>query len=329
MPIWYLDSGCSRHMTGDKKLLSSFKAKSGGAVTFGDNMQGQIKGYGELSRGNISVSEVAYVDRLKHNLISISKLCDHAFDLKFQETHCSLLHSKTSQEILRADRKGNVYRMNFSKHIKTDSEKLCLVSLNSEDVWLWHKKFSHLNFSSLDKLVKLNLVKGLPSLKFNKDHLCSACEMGKMKRSSHKTKSDNNCPKPLHMLHVDLCGPISVLFDTKFQKLRSDNGTEFRNAKINSYLSEEGITLIFSAARTPQQNGVVERKNKTLVEAARTMLAGSDLPTNFWAEAVEQPVSLKIELQLSKDSRKHLTNSLTIGNLMLNISMFLDADVLF
>ncbi|KAI3735537.1 hypothetical protein L6452_15038 [Arctium lappa] len=126
--------------------------------------------------------------------------------------------------------------------------------------------------------------------------------MGKMKRSSHKTKSDNNFPKPLHMLHVDLCGPISVqslsgkkyilvlideysrytwigfiraksdvpdilirllkrlqvLFDTKVQKLRSDNGTEFRNAKINSYLSEEGITPNFSAARTPQQNGVAE-----------------------------------------------------------------------
>ncbi|KAI3771213.1 hypothetical protein L6452_02372 [Arctium lappa] len=273
MPIWYLDSGCSRHMTGNKELLSSFKAKSGGAVTFGDNKQGQIKGYGEISRGNVSISKVAYVDGLKHNLISISQLCDHGFNVKFQRKHCSLLHSES---------------------------------------------------------VKLNLVKGLPSLKFNKDHLCSACEMGKMKRSSHKTKSENNCPRPLHMLHVDLCGPISVqslagkkyilvlidefsrytwiefiraksdvpeilirllkrlqvLFNSKVQKLRSDNGTEFRNAKINSYLSEEGITPNFSAARTPQQNGVVERKNRTLVEAARTMLAESNLSTNFWAEAI-------------------------------------------
>ncbi|KAI3692839.1 hypothetical protein L6452_32663 [Arctium lappa] len=157
MPIWYLDSGCSRHMTGNKELLSSFKAKSGGTVTFGDNKQGQIKGYGELSRGNVSVSKIAYVDGLKHNLISISQLCDHGFN---------------------------------------------------------------------------------------------------------------------------------VLFSSKVQKLRSDNGTEFRNAKINSYLSDEGITPNFSAVRTPQQNGVVERKNRTLVEVARTMLAESDLSTNFWAEAV-------------------------------------------
>ncbi|KAI3714929.1 hypothetical protein L6452_21891 [Arctium lappa] len=309
---------------------TSDTTKSGGAVTFGDNVQGQIKGYGELSRGNVLVSKVAYVDGLKHNLISISQLCDHGFDVKFQRKYCSLLHSESGQELLRADRKGNLYRMNFTKIKDTDSEKLCLVSLNSEEVWLWHKKFSHLNFSSLDKLVKLNLVKGLPSLKFNKDHLCSACEMGKMKRSSHKTKSEKNCHRPLHMLHVDLCGPISiqslavkkyilvlidefsrftwiefiraksdvpeilirllkrlqVLFSSKVQKLRSDNGTEFKNAKINSYLSEEGITPNFSASRTPQQNGVVERKNRTLVEAARTMLAGSDLSTIFWAEAV-------------------------------------------
>ncbi|KAI3729602.1 hypothetical protein L6452_18263 [Arctium lappa] len=254
-----------------------------GEVTFGNNLQGQIKGYGELSRGNVSVSKFTYVDGLKHYLISISQLCDHGFEVKFQRKYCSLLHSESGQELLRPDIK-----------------------------------------------VKLNLVKGLLSLKFNKGHLCSSWEMGKMKRSSHKTESENNCPRPLHMLHVDLCGSISiqslagkkyilvlidefsrftwiefiraksdvpeilirllkrlqVLFSSKVQKLRSDNGTEFKNDKINSYLLEERITPNFSAARTPQQNGVLERKNRTLDEAVRTMLGGSDLSTNFWAEAV-------------------------------------------
>ncbi|KAI3702156.1 hypothetical protein L6452_27882 [Arctium lappa] len=121
MPIWYLYSGCSRHMTGDKELLSSFKAKSGGAVTFGDNMQGQIKGYGELSRGNVSVSKVAYVDGLKHNLISISQLCDHGFDVKFQRKYCSLLHSESGQELLRADRKD----LPIKPKVKTTALDLC------------------------------------------------------------------------------------------------------------------------------------------------------------------------------------------------------------
>ncbi|KAI3685611.1 hypothetical protein L6452_34862 [Arctium lappa] len=221
MPIWYLDSGCSRHITGNKELLSSFKAKSGGAVTFGDNKQGQIKGYGELSRGNVAVSKVAYVDGLKHNLISISQLCDHGFDVKFQRKYCSLLHSESGQEMLRADIKGKKYI-------------LVLIDEFSRYIWI---EFIRAKSDVPDILIRL------------------------LKR-------------------------LQVLFSSKVQKLRSDNGTEFRNAKINSYLSEEGIIPNFSAARTPQQNGVVERKNRTLVEAARTMLAESDLSTNFWAEAV-------------------------------------------
>ncbi|KAI3685255.1 hypothetical protein L6452_34494 [Arctium lappa] len=155
--------------------------------------------------------------------------------------------------------------------------------------------------------------------------------MGKMKRSSHKTKSENNCPRPLHMLHVDICGPISiqslagkkyilVLFSSKVQKLRSDNGTEFKNAKINSYLSEEGITPNFSAARTPQQNGVVERKNITLVEAARTMLAGSDLSTNFWAEAVATACFTKNRSTIVKRFQK--TSYELINNRKPNVKYF-------
>lgn len=79
---------------------------------------------------------------------------------------------------------------------------------------------------------------------------------------------------------------IQVLFDCRIQKLRSDNGIEFKNSTIDAYLTQEGISQNFSAARTPQQNGVVERRNRTLVEAARTMLTASGLPTNFWAEAI-------------------------------------------
>ncbi|KAJ9552865.1 LOW QUALITY PROTEIN: hypothetical protein OSB04_016910 [Centaurea solstitialis] len=141
-------------------------------------------------------------------------------------------------------------------------------------------------------------VKGLPNIKFEKDHLCSACEMGKLRRSSHKTKSDPSYDKPLQMLHVDLYGPFAVqgleerskfwfsLMNSHVRVMRSDNGTEFKNSIIEEYLAYVGITYNFSAPRTPQQNGVVERKNRTLVEAARTMLNASGLPLTFWAEAV-------------------------------------------
>ena len=94
-------------MTGNKELLTSFKNKMGSAVTFGGDNGGQIKGYGTLVNGNVSVSEVAYVEGLNHNLLSISQLCDHGFDVNFKKKYCSLLLSESGQELLRADRKGD------------------------------------------------------------------------------------------------------------------------------------------------------------------------------------------------------------------------------
>ncbi|KAI3729858.1 hypothetical protein L6452_18529 [Arctium lappa] len=316
-------------MTGDRGLLSSYKEKHReGSVTFGDNKKGQIKGYGIIAKGDIDVNKVAYVDGLKHNLLSVSQLCDNGLDVMFKRQYCSLLKEDTTTELLRAKRRGDLYLMDFKSTNR--EEKLCLVSSKNEEAWLWHNRFCHLNFHTLNKLVKLELVSGLPSIRFDKDHLCSACEMGKLKRAAHKAKSDISCTRPLQMLHVDLCGPISVqslggkkyilvlidefsrytwvefvrkksdvpevlinlikriqvLYDYRVQRIRSDNGTEFKNSTIDAYLSTEGISQNFSAARTPQQNGVVERKNRTLVEAARTMLNASGLSISFWAEAI-------------------------------------------
>nr|GFB91600.1 retrovirus-related Pol polyprotein from transposon TNT 1-94 [Tanacetum cinerariifolium] len=169
-------------------------------------------------------------------------------------------------------------------------------------------------------------VKGLPKMKFEKDHLCSACEQGKIHRKHHKSKMSFASNKPLYLLHMDLCGPMRVQSNNgkryvlvvvddysrykwvfflhskdeafeliisfikktqvnlqlQVQRVRTDNGTEFKNKTLD----EVGITQQFSAARTPQQNGVVERRNRTLVEAARTMLTFANLPSFLWAEAI-------------------------------------------
>ncbi|KAJ9536421.1 hypothetical protein OSB04_un000398, partial [Centaurea solstitialis] len=197
---------------------------------------------------------------------------------------------------------------------------ICLLTKASkEDSWLWHQRLCHQNFKDMNKLVSKRLVKGLPETRLSKDTLCPACEQGKMKRSSHPPKMDSNNKSPLNMIHMDLCGPtrteslarkkymlvlvdaaksdaadriiafikwIQVLLGRRVKILRSDNGTEFRNANLQSFLEDVGISHNFSAVRTPQQNGVVERKNRTLVEAARSMMAHSGVPQSFWAEAV-------------------------------------------
>ncbi|KAJ9557321.1 hypothetical protein OSB04_011935 [Centaurea solstitialis] len=245
------------------------------------------------------MNQVSYVDGLKHNLINVSQLCDNGLDVMFKIKFCIMYKASKLIEVMRASRRGDLYLMCFDT-LEAKEEISLVSSVKNEDAWLWHTKFCHLNFHTLDKLVRLKLVKGLPNIKFEKDHLCSTCEMGKIGRSSHKTKSDPSYDKPLQMLHVDLCGPIAVqsfggrkyilrlqvLHDSQIKVLRSDNGTEFKNAVVEEYLASVGITHNFSAPRTPQQNGVVERKNRTLVEAARTMLNAFGLPLTFWAEAV-------------------------------------------
>ncbi|GJQ90134.1 retrovirus-related pol polyprotein from transposon TNT 1-94 [Tanacetum coccineum] len=211
------------------------------------------------------------------------------------------------------------------------SSLICLLSKATKTKsWLWHRRLSHLNFGAINHLARHSLVRGLPKLKFEKDHLCSACAMGKSKKKPHKPKSEDTNQEKLYLLHMDLCGPMRVAsvngkkyilvivddysrftwvkclrskdeapdFIIKFLKMiqvrlkvpvrriRTDNGTEFVNQTLREYYEKVGISHETSVARSPQQNGVVERRNRTLIEAARTMLIYAKAPLFLWAEAV-------------------------------------------
>ncbi|KAJ9539123.1 LOW QUALITY PROTEIN: hypothetical protein OSB04_031856 [Centaurea solstitialis] len=326
--MWYVDSGCSRHMTGYKELLHNYVERPGGTVSFGNKTTGVIKGYGILTNGKVSIKKVLYVEGLSHNLFSASQFCDGYNIVLFSIINCLIINSD-GVEIFEGRRFYNLYVVDFP--VIDSSKPVCLFSKATKgESWLWHRRFSHQNFSDISKLANGGLVKGLPKLTFDRDSLCPACQMGKMKRSSHKSKTESSCQSPLEMLHMDLCGPmriqsisgkkyilvmvdeysrytwleflrmkseapeliikfikrIQVLLQLPVRKIRSDNGTEFKNATLDAYLTSVGISHNFSGAYTPQQNGVVERRNRTLVEAARTMLAYSGLPLTFWAEAV-------------------------------------------
>nr|GEV47991.1 copia protein [Tanacetum cinerariifolium] len=130
--------------------------------------------------------------------------------------------------------------------------------------WLWHQRLYHLNFDTINDLAKNYLVSGLPNFKYTKEHMFPFCEQGKSKRVSHLPKPIPNSKQRLHLLHMDLCGPMQVA---------SINGkrTEYKNHVLKEYFDSLGITHETSAEKTPQQNGVVERKNRTLVEDARTI----------------------------------------------------------
>ncbi|GJV08285.1 putative ribonuclease H-like domain-containing protein [Tanacetum coccineum] len=182
----------------------------------------------------------------------------------------------------------------------------------------------------MNKLVRGNLVRGLPLKIFENDHSCVACQKGKQHKAFCKAKLVKSIRKPLHMLHMDLFGPTNVKslmkksyclvvnddfsifswvfffatkdetsgilktfitkienqLDYKAKVIRRDNGTEFKNSVMNYFCEMKGIKREFSIARTHQQNGVAKRRNRILIEATRTMLVDSKLPTTFWAEAV-------------------------------------------
>ncbi|GJR94082.1 putative ribonuclease H-like domain-containing protein [Tanacetum coccineum] len=233
-------------------------------------------------------------------------MCDKKNSVLFNDTECIVLSPNfklidESQVLLRVPRKNNMYSVDL-KNIVLKGGLTCLFAkATSDESKLWHRRLGHLNFKTMNKLVKGNLVRGLPSKLFENDQTCVACQKGKQHRASCKSKTENSISLPLHLLHMDLFGPTFVkslmkkmyclvvtddYIDHKVKVIRCDNGTEFKNREMNQFCEMKGILRQFSVARTPQQNRVAERRNMTLIEAARTMLADSKLPTTFWAEAV-------------------------------------------
>ncbi|GJR27572.1 retrovirus-related pol polyprotein from transposon TNT 1-94 [Tanacetum coccineum] len=278
--------------------------------------------------GNVIISRFYYIEGLGHNLFSIGQFCDADLEVAFQKNTC-FIRDLEGVDILLGSRNTNLYIISLDGMLKSSS--ICLLSKASKTKsWLWHRRLSHLNFGTLNKLAKDGLARGIPRLKFQKDHLCSACALGKSKKTSHQPKAEDTNQEKLYLLHMDLCGPmhvasingkryilvivddysrftwvrflktkdeapaaiikciknIQVRLKATVRNVRTDNGTEFVNQTLREWYENVGISHQTSVARTPQQNGVVERRNRTLVEAARTMLIFSKALLFLWAEAI-------------------------------------------
>nr|GEY85749.1 hypothetical protein [Tanacetum cinerariifolium] len=191
-------------------------------------------------------------------------------------------------------RQHNMYSIDLN-NIVPHRDLTCLVAKASVDeCMLWHRRLGHLNFKTMNKLVRYNLVRGLPTKCFKNDHTCTACLKGKQHKAS-LTDDFSRFTWTFFLKSKDetsgilkkFINKIENLKDLKVKIIRCDNrGREFRNKEMNDFCSQKGIKREFSNARTPQQNGVAERRNRTLIESARTMLADAKLPVTFWAEAV-------------------------------------------
>ncbi|GJT38745.1 retrovirus-related pol polyprotein from transposon TNT 1-94 [Tanacetum coccineum] len=276
----------------------------------------------------VTISRVYYVEGLGHNLFSVGQFCDADLEVAFQKTTC-FIQNLEGVDLFSGSRDTNLYTISLDDMLKTSS--ICILSKALKTKrWLCHLRLSHLNFGTLNKLAKDGLARGIPKLKFQKDHLCSACALGKSNKSSHQPKDEDTNQEKLYLLHMDLCGlmrmesinekkyilvivddysrftwvrflrskdeapdaiikcikNIQVCLNATVYNVRTNNEKEFVNQTHRDFYENVSISHQTSVARTPKQNGVVERRNQTLVEAARTMLIFSKAHMFLWAEAI-------------------------------------------
>nr|GEX79879.1 retrovirus-related Pol polyprotein from transposon TNT 1-94 [Tanacetum cinerariifolium] len=212
--LWIIDSGCSKHMMGNRALLTNFVEKFLGTVRFGNNDFAMIDGYGDVVIGSMMIKRVYYIEGLGHTLFSVGQFCNQGFEVAFRKSAC-FVRNENSADLLTGDRLSNLYTIALNE-IASNSYSCLLAKASSSQSWLWHQRLSHLNFSRINNLVKNTLVRGIHKMKFEKI----------------------------------ICVP-----------------------RVNK-------------GRTLQKNGVMERRNRTLVEVARTMLTFVKLPLFLWAEAI-------------------------------------------
>ncbi|GJV88217.1 retrovirus-related pol polyprotein from transposon TNT 1-94 [Tanacetum coccineum] len=257
-------------MTGNQKLFSTYKAYNGGNVVFGSNLRGNIIGKCTISNDSLNI------DNLVFNLLSVGQICDNKCKVIFSEHDSEI--TKDGKVIGRGIRKSDLYVMKLGKKPK-DNIFLTMIVENST---LWHRRLCHANMRLIQSLASKELVRNLP-----KQHFCDACKIGKQAHASHKAKNIVSTTRCLELLHMDLFGPSAVQsyggnlytlvivddYSRKIQNqlgcsivsIRMDHGKEFDNeVQFGEFCNANGITHNFSAPRTPQSNGMIERKNRTL-----------------------------------------------------------------
>jgi len=293
---WIIDSGASRHMTGNMSLLLSVKSFKGGKVNFAGSEGGQITALGVVSNGRVSFDKVNFIKELENNLLSISQICDKGFKVLFDEHRCYILMKEfeipEDRILMSAGRQNDLYILDMAQAESSSSSASCFMSKASErDSILWHKRMGHLHLRKMNHLVHNQLVEGVHVKNFHLNDSCVSCKKGKQTKRSHKPKKFHTIDTPLELLHMDLFGPISVksiardsyclvvtddfsrfswvfflkeksetfgcikvlittiesLYKYKVRKIRSDNGTEFKNQLMDDFCKERGILQQFSA----------------------------------------------------------------------------------
>jgi hypothetical protein len=208
---WIIDSGCTNHMTGEKKMFTSYvkNKDSQDTIIFGDGNQGKVKGLGKIAITNEhSISNVFLVELLCYNLLSVSQLCHMGYNCLFTNVDVFVFRRSDGSLAFKGVLDGKLYLVDFSKE-EADLDT-CLIAKTSMG-WLWHRRLTHVGMKNLHKLLKGEHVLGLTNVYFEKDRPCATCQAGKQVGSSHHSKNVMTTSRPLELLHMDLFGPVAYL----------------------------------------------------------------------------------------------------------------------
>ncbi|GJS30316.1 zinc finger, CCHC-type containing protein [Tanacetum coccineum] len=345
--LWYLDTGASNHMTGDKEKFRDLNETIQGYVKFGNETRVRIEGKGTIvfqckNGEHRKLQEVYYIPDLCSNIISLGQLSECGDEIKIKEPFL-WVRDKTGRLLMKVQRSPNrLYKIELE-----EVRSMCLLAQISDPTWLWHARLGHLNFGALKTMSDKKIVEGMPKM-FIPLQLCEGCLVGKQTRNSYPTQTTYRASKRLELVHGDLCGPITpptptgnryfmllvddysrvmwvYLLKTKdealevfknFRKkvetetgekvkvLRTDRGGEFLSNQFTTYCNETGLERHYTSPYSPQQNGVVERRNRTVVEMVRSNLKTMCMPDVLWGEAVNHAVYVlnRVTSKALKDS---------------------------
>ncbi|KAK2996986.1 hypothetical protein RJ639_025946 [Escallonia herrerae] len=320
--VWYVDSGASIHCTPHKDCFCDYVHGDYGHVTVGNGYRCTIVGKGKveikLSNGGTPVlKEIRHIPELQKNLISVSGLDREGYFVAFDEKQWKV--TKGSMVVARGERVGTLYTLS-----STHNHSISLAFIENQRTTLWHHRLGHLSESGMKILHSKNALPGMKNIQLD---FCEGCVYGKQKRVSFRRDGKEKKIERLELVHTDICVPTTVkslgddasrktwiyairqksaIYHTfkkwkvlvenetgnKVKCLKLDNGGEYRDGGFQEYCSNNGIRLIRTVKRTPQENGLAERMNRTIMERARCMRIHADLPLQFWATAVDTAVYL-------------------------------------
>ncbi|XP_042756658.2 retrovirus-related Pol polyprotein from transposon TNT 1-94 [Lactuca sativa] len=331
--MWYLDTGASNHMTGNRSKFQELDTTVQGTVRFGNNSKVRIEGKGRIAfqcknGEQRKLEEVYYIPDLCSNIISLGQLDEGGDEIRIKQNILRIYDSKM-RLLMKVQRSSNrLYKIELR-----EVSSRCLVGESKDPTWLWHTRLGHVNFTALKSMSEKGIIEGVPKMAIPSKP-CEGCLVGKQSRSSFPASTNYRAKKKLELVHGDLCGPVSpptpagniyfmLLVDDysrvmwvffiktkdeafrtftdfrskvenetgeKLKMLRTDRGGEFLSKKFEEYCSETGLERQYTAPYSPQQNGVVERRNRTVLEMARSCLKAMMVPDALWGEAVSHAV---------------------------------------